>query len=166
MNLISSQKNRSILGIDPGLIVTGFSIIVVQNGKTYLKECGYLPLGSKKEIPIRIKLFYDFFKEKIEKNNITDLALETPFLGKNSAGFLKLGYLRGILYLLKEEYDLKIHEFSPRTVKQAITNFGGAEKEQVLKTLLHIFPELSTITIKKYDITDAVAVSLCAAWKN
>ena len=163
---MKSNHNRIILGIDPGLLITGFSIIIVCNGKMRLKECGYLPLNSKKEIPQKIKLFHDFFKEKLEKNTITDIALETPFLGKNSASFLKLGYLRGILYLFKEEYDVQLHEFSPRTIKQAVTGFGGAEKEQIFKTLLHIFPELRTISIKKYDITDAVAISLCAAWKH
>src|SRR5688572_27803838 len=90
MHVIPLQKNRIILGIDPGLSITGFSIILVHNGKIKLKECGYLPLDSKKEIPVRITLFHDFFKEKVQKNNITEIALETPFLGKNSAAFLKL----------------------------------------------------------------------------
>lgn len=159
-------KNRIILGIDPGLVVTGFSIMLVQNNKIYLKECGYLPLNSKNEIPLRVKMFHDFCQEKIKKHHVTEIALETPFLGKNSAGFLKLGYLRGIIYLFKETYNLKLHEFSPRSVKQAVTGFGGAQKDQVFKTLLHIFPELHKITIKKYDITDAIAISLCAAWQK
>jgi len=153
-----------ILGIDPGFSFTGFGIIKQEERKTYLVDYGYLSLPQKKHLSTRIGLFHTFFQEKIIQHKITDLALETPFLGKNAQNFLKLGYLRGILYLLADKSNLELHEFSPREVKQAITGFGGAQKDQVARVILQLFPKLDAP--KKSDVTDALAVTLCGLWRN
>jgi crossover junction endodeoxyribonuclease RuvC len=153
-----------ILGIDPGFSFTGFGIIKQEQTKTYLIDYGYLNLPTTKSLSIRIGIFHETFDEKIRKFQVSDLALETPFLGKNAQNFLKLGYLRGILYLLANTYNLPLHEFSPREVKQALTGFGGAQKEQVAHVVLQLFPQLTTP--KKNDVTDALAVTLCGLWRN
>lgn len=151
-----------ILGIDPGCIVAGYSIIKKEQQKTYLVDCGYLSMQATKPLHERVGIFHDFFAEKIIQYHVTDLALETPFLGKNAQNFLKLGYLRGILYLLATKHNLTIHEFAPREVKQAITGWGGAEKAQVARVIHQLFPSLASQ--KKADVTDAIAVSLCGLW--
>lgn len=153
-----------ILGIDPGFSFTGFSIIKYEQGKLFLLDYGYLKMSSKKTIPERISIFYHFFKDKILDNKIEALALETPFLGKNARTFLTLGYLRGILFLLTNEYQLILHEFSPREVKQLITGYGNAEKTQVARVVLRFFPTL--IMPEKSDVTDALAVTLSAIFKS
>ncbi len=88
-------------------------------------------------------------------------------MGKNAQTFLKLGYLRGILYLLTNQYDLTIYEFSPREVKVAVTGFGGASKEQVALMILSMFPKLNELgKIEKNDVTDALAVAICGVWQR
>jgi crossover junction endodeoxyribonuclease RuvC len=153
-----------ILGIDPGFSFTGFGILKQEQGKTYLLDYGYLKLPTGKTLPERIGIFYYFFHEKIIQWSVTELALETPFLGKNAQNFLKLGYLRGILYLLANNHALQLHEFSPREVKQAVTGFGGAQKDQVARVIVQLFPRLSFP--EKADVTDALAVTLCGLWRN
>lgn len=153
-----------ILGVDPGLRFAGFGIIKKELGKTYLLDSGYLTLSPTKSLAERVTLFHEFFEEKIIKWQVTDLSIETPFLGKNSQTFLKLGYLRGILYLLSHKNKLTLHEFSPREVKQSVTGFGGASKEQVARILKQLFPRLPDA--QKEDVTDALAVTLCGLWKN
>lgn len=153
-----------ILGIDPGLRFAGFGILKKEQGKTYLLHSGCLKLSPTKSLPERVTEFHDFFQQMIIKWQITDLAIETPFLGKNSQTFLKLGYLRGVLYLLSHKNKLVLHEFSPREVKQSVTGFGGASKEQVSRILKQLFPRLPNA--EKEDITDALAVTLCGLWKN
>lgn len=160
----STGTPKIILGIDPGLRISGYSVFQYHAHKTVLVDCGYLQLPEDEKIPVRIELFYTFFLKKISQIQATDLALETPFLGKNSQNFLKLGYLRGILYLLAQMHHLNLHEFSPTQVKQAVTGFGGASKEQVARILLQLFPSLPRP--KKFDVTDAMAVGLCGLWKN
>ena len=153
-----------IIGIDPGLRFSGFGIISNENYTTSLLDSGYLSLPSSKSLPERVALFHDFFIAKITSFHITDLALETPFLGKNAQNFLKLGYLRGIVYLLVQKNNITLHEYSPREIKQAITGWGGASKEQVARVILQLFPRLEKP--KKEDVTDALAISLCGMWKK
>lgn len=153
-----------MLGIDPGFRFAGYGVIKKDGRTTALLDCGYLKMSSSKSLDIRVGLFYEHFKEKIEQWQVTDLALETPFLGKNAQNFLKLGYLRGILYLLANQNGLKLHEFAPREVKQSVTGFGGASKDQVARIVLQLFPKLKAPD--KDDVTDALAVTLCGVWRN
>lgn len=152
-----------ILGIDPGFSITGFGIMSKHNQKTTILDCGVLTQSTRTSLSGRIGVFYEFFEEKIKQFNVTIIALETPFLGKNAQNFLKLGYLRGILYLLADRHQLTLVEFSPSEIKLAITGFGGASKEQVARMLTQLFKGLEMP--KKLDLTDALAVTLCGAWK-
>jgi len=153
-----------MLGIDPGFSFSGWGIVVEELGKTKLIAYGYLKLPTSKELPERIAIFYDFFTQKIKEHQVTDLALETPFLGKNAQNFLKLGYLRGNLYLLSHQHNIKLHEFAPREVKLAVTGYGGAEKEQVARMIIRMFN--ITQDIQKADVTDAIAVTVCGIWQR
>lgn len=153
-----------ILGIDPGLRFAGFGIAKKEHTKTFLLDHGCLNLPQKQPIPERLGLLHDFFMDKIIQYNITDIALETPFLGKNPQNFLKLGYVRGTLYLLAHKYNLKIHEFAPREIKQAITGWGGAPKDQVARVILSLFPKMEVP--KRDDVTDALAVTLTGLWRK
>ena len=153
-----------ILGIDPGLHISGYGIIKKENNKIILIEHGFLKMNPAKPLPERVGEFYAYFDNKIKIVGASDIALETPFLGKNAQNFLKLGYLRGILYLLGNQHNLKIHEFAPRQVKLSITGFGGASKDQVARVVVQLFPALKMPS--KNDVTDAIAVTLCGAWSQ
>ena len=153
-----------VLGIDPGFSFTGFGVIKKEGNRAYLLDHGILRLSSKLSLSERIGLFYTFFIEKIKQWSIQAIALETPFLGKNAQVFLKLGYLRGIIYLLADIYKIAMHEFSPREVKLSVTGYGNAPKEQVARVVMRLFPGLNAP--EKLDLTDAVAVTLCGAWKS
>ena len=153
---------KVILGVDPGLGVSGFGILAKDQGKVFLVECGFLKMSSTKPLPERVTQFHNFFTEKIKQHQVTELALETPFLGKNTQSFLKLGYLRGILYLLAHQHGLVIHEFAPMEVKRSVTGYGGASKDQVSRVILRLFPRLEVP--EKMDVTDALAVTLCGLW--
>lgn len=151
-----------VLGIDPGLQYCGYGILKKDGSKVTLLDYGYLALPPKKTIAFRLARIHSFFEEKIQLWNVTDLSLETPFLGKNAQNFLKLGYVRGLLYLLVENNSISIHEFSPREIKRGLTGFGGASKEQVACVILKLFPRMEKP--KKEDVTDALAVTLCGLW--
>jgi crossover junction endodeoxyribonuclease RuvC len=151
-----------ILGVDPGFSITGYGIMTKRGQKTIILDYGMLKLSPTLTLSKRIGIFHDFFDEKIKRFNITLIALETPFLGKNAQNFLKLGYLRGILYLLADRCQTGLVEFSPREIKKAITGHGGAQKEQIARVLIRLFQGLELP--KKLDVTDALAVTLCGAW--
>jgi crossover junction endodeoxyribonuclease RuvC len=151
-----------ILGVDPGFCFAGFGVLKKEANKSFLLDYGFLRLKPKNSLIERTGIFHNHFDEMIQKYNVTHLSIETPFLGKNAQNFLKLGYLRGILYLLCDRYKLEIHEFAPRQVKSALTGFGGASKEQVANVIMRLFPKLETPL--RDDVTDALAIMLCGMW--
>lgn len=153
-----------ILGVDPGLQNAGYSVASINSGKTSLIECGVLKLKPKDPLPKRVKEFNDFVKSLFKKYKIDHIALETPFIGRNAQTFLKLGYLRGILYLISEQENVTIFEFAPRQVKQAVTGHGGADKDQVQMMVKRLFPQVKDF--KTNDVSDAVAVCLCGLWQS
>jgi len=153
-----------ILGIDPGFIVSGFSILKKDGHAISLLNYGHLSMTSKQSIAERVEQFYNFYQEKISTYGVTHIAIETPFLGKNAAIFLKLGYLRGIVHLLANQNKLLILEFAPRQIKQHITGYGHATKTQLAHIVIKIFPKIK-LPIKE-DTSDAIAISLCAAWQT
>ncbi len=153
-----------LLGVDPGFRYAGFAVAQKDARRTAISDFGYLYLPQTKSLIERTGLFHEFFNQKIIAHGVTHLSLETPFLGKNTQSFLKLGYLRGILYLLAHTHSLEIYEFAPRQVKQTVTGFGGATKEQVAAVVHRLFPKLPAE--QKHDITDALAITLCGLWSQ
>lgn len=151
-----------ILGIDPGTRYSGYAILAPSGKSFAIVDVGCLTQSSAKPLPERILKFHDFFELLITQWGVTDLGLETPFLGKNAQNFLKLGYLRGILYMLAQKNKINILEFSPREVKCSVTGFGGASKEQVAVMVHRLFPQFTDPV--RADISDALAVALCALW--
>jgi len=151
-----------ILGIDPGFTATGYCILHKQKYSIIMLDYGFLKLSPNESLSSRIETFFSTLQQKIGQFGVTTIALETPFLGKNAQTFLKLGYLRGILYLLAEQHQLSILEFAPRQVKQTVTGYGAASKEQVAKVLSMLFPAIPKPL--KEDVTDAIAISLCGLW--
>jgi crossover junction endodeoxyribonuclease RuvC len=153
-----------LLGIDPGCRYAGYGIIKTEGSTIYLVEHGLLKLPQTHTLTHRVATFHDFFAEKINAHGVTDIAIETPFLGKNAQNFLKLGYLRGIIYLLSHKNLINLHEFSPTEVKQALTGYGSASKEQVARVLYQLFPRIPPF--EREDVSDALAVTLCGLWRG
>lgn len=153
-----------ILGIDPGFQYAGYGILKKEGRQALLLDYGYLSMSSSHSITQRIGIFYDFFEKKIDLWKVTLISLETPFLGKNAHNFLKLGYLRGIIHLLVHKNNIILKEFAPREIKQSVTGYGGASKEQVFRVILQLFPGMESPD--KEDVTDAIAVTLCGLWSH
>ncbi|MFH1831589.1 MAG: crossover junction endodeoxyribonuclease RuvC [bacterium] len=167
MSGLVMEPSKIILGIDPGFGTTGYAILKKDQNKATLLDYGYLSLPTQKHLSERIGIFYNFFNSKISELKITQLAIETPFLGKNVQTFLKLGYLRGALYLLADQHNINLFEFSPREVKAAVTGFGGASKDQVASMILRFFPKINQVkATAKSDVTDALAVCLTGFWMS
>lgn len=154
----------TILGIDPGFATTGYAVLRKYKGQTSLLDYGALTLSREAALSERIHEFYEVVNNKIARWHVNIIALETPFLGKNAQNFLKLGYLRGILHLLAHQHGTLLREFAPREIKMAVTGYGAADKQQVARVITRLFQGLEMP--KKLDITDALAISLCALWRE
>lgn len=167
--MIGSKKlfDMVVLGVDPGFSVTGYSIIAKKQSRVAVLDCGFLKMSSQKSLQERVGIFYETLKEKVITHDVSMIALETSFLGKNAQTFLKLGFLRGILYLIADQHRLTITEFAPREIKLAVTGSGAASKDQVAHMMIKLFPKLSEYPqTERPDVTDALAIGLCGVWNQ
>ncbi|MDY6278129.1 MAG: crossover junction endodeoxyribonuclease RuvC [Bacteroidales bacterium] len=152
-------KERIILGIDPGTNLLGFGIIRVTGRKAEYVDMGVLDLRKEKDAYSKLKAIYDCISEVCKTYQPDEMALESPFYGKNAQVILKLGRAQGAAMMAGLQYGIQVFEYAPRKAKEAIVGNGAASKEQVemmLEKTLGV--KLDT---KHLDATDALAIAMC-----
>jgi crossover junction endodeoxyribonuclease RuvC len=149
---------KIILGIDPGTVVMGYSIILAGKNITVI-DIDILKLPVKKDNHERLELIYKKVIELVSKHEPVELAIEAPFFGKNVQSMLKLGRAQGVAIAAAMSFGIPVTEYSPKRIKQSITGRGNADKEQVWQ-MLHNLVTLPDKP-KYYDASDALAVAIC-----
>ncbi|MEA3315328.1 MAG: crossover junction endodeoxyribonuclease RuvC [Campylobacterota bacterium] len=149
----------TILGIDPGTINCGYSILEVDKSKNSHKliEAGIIKMKSR-VLQEQILELVQGLNLILNKHSIDEVAIEDIFFAHNPKSVIKLAQFRGAMSLKILQEVGYFSEYTPLQVKKAVTGNGKSTKEQVafmIKKLLGIKKE-----IKPLDITDAIAVSL------
>ncbi len=150
-----------VLGVDPGSVTTGYGVVETDGRRHRLVERGALAAGQKLALPLKLRRIHQGIAGLIGRLHPDVLAVEDVFHSANTRTALVLGHVRGVVLLAGAEAGLPVHEYPPATVKQQITGFGRAEKDQVafmvtrMLGLSHACPP--------GDATDALAVALCHA---
>jgi len=153
------QKPVIILGIDPGTIIMGYSVIQVCNNTITILEMDVLKLTTSKDNYYRLQKIHQKVIQLMNEFNPTEFAIEAPFFGKNVQSMLKLGRAQGVAIAAAMEKGIAVTEYSPKKIKQSITGNGNADKEQVWLMLQRITG--LTEKPKHFDATDALAVAVC-----
>jgi len=151
---------KIILGIDPGTLMMGYSIVIVQNSKPELIEMDILKLSAKKDNYQRLEIIHKKVSDLIAIFHPHCFAIEAPFYGKNVQSMLKLGRAQGVAIAAAINAGLEVCEYSPRKIKQSITGNGNAGKEQVWLMLQRIL-SIGDKKIRYLDASDALAVAVC-----
>jgi len=156
----SQRDTIRVLGVDPGMVSTGFGLIEFETkGLPLHRESGVLrPRGTP--VSPRLQQIFRGLIRLIEAARPQFMAVERPFFGKNVKSAMLLGQARGVAILAAAETGLEVQEFSPLEVKQAVVGYGRADKKQIqamVRSLLGIHQELAA------DAADALAVALCLA---
>lgn len=148
-----------ILGVDPGTLVMGYSVIEAGKNSFSVKTIDVLKLSSKKDHYQRLQMVHEKITELVEHYSPHEFAIEAPFFGKNVQSMLKLGRAQGVAIAAAMSRNIPVTEYSPRKIKQSITGNGNADKDQVWKMLqrLTALPDKP----KYFDATDALAVAIC-----
>jgi len=156
-NLVSID--RIILGIDPGTNILGYGLIHNKDKKIDLITMDVLKLNKLTDQHLKLKTIFEETLAIIEKYKPDELAIESPFFGKNVQSMLKLGRAQGVAIAAALYKSIPVFEYSPRKIKQAITGKGNASKEQVASMLGRI---VCIETKPEYlDATDALGVAVC-----
>lgn len=156
-----AEKDRIILGIDPGTNVMGFGVIRIVGAKIEMMDMGILDLRKEGDTYLKLKKIYDFVILLIEKFLPDEFAIEAQFFGKNVQSMLKLGRSQGVAIAAALQRDLPIAEYAPLKIKMSITGNGAASKEQVAKMLVQYLKISEEKLLPQLDATDALAVALC-----
>ncbi len=148
-----------ILGIDPGLAIVGWGVVEYRSGK--FKTLGYgairTPAGTRTEE--RLAGIYRDLNTVIDHFKPDEMAVEELFFTNNITTGIRVAEARGIVLLCGEQKGLRIAEYTPMQVKQAVVGYGRAEKKQVMTMVTSI---LGLKEIPKPDDTaDALAIAVC-----
>jgi crossover junction endodeoxyribonuclease RuvC len=148
-----------ILGIDPGTAITGFGLIEVSNGRAKLVDAGVIRTPAKQELPTRLFTIYHELSELIAEFQPSCISVERIYFAANVKTAISVSHARGIVLLLAEINNLRIAEYTPLEVKQAITGYGRADKKQMQSMVARLL-SLNSIP-KPDDAADALALALC-----
>lgn len=149
----------TVLGVDPGTKTTGFGLVEATPGRPgTLIECGVIRTDPKQHMWYRLDTLFEGLMEVIERHGPSVMAVETVFYGKNARSAASLSQARGVILLAAARSGLEVREFTPASIKKAITGSGRAGKEQVaymVQKLLRLeSPPLPD------DAADGVAIAL------
>ena len=152
-------KEKIILGIDPGTNILGFGIVRVDEKGPHYVDMGVFDLRKIKDPFEKLANIFAGVSELIEEHHPDELAVESPFYGKNAQVVLKLGRAQGAALTAAVMKGIPVAEYAPRKAKIAICGNGAASKEQVA---MMIQKTLKVDLDPKYlDATDALAIALC-----
>jgi len=153
-----------ILGIDPGLQITGVGVIE-SDGRTsrYIHSANIRAKNIKDgdvSIPHRLGIIFSKLTDIIDQFQPDEVAIEEVFINKNASSSLKLGHARGAAICAAVHHGVQVSEYSARSVKQAVVGSGAANKDQIQHMVLRLLGLQGEF---QADEADALAVCLCHA---
>ena len=147
-----------IIGIDPGTGILGFGIIEIVKNKPVLVDGGVIRTPVKEDDAVRLQTIYDELTDIIAETNPDEMAVERLFFARNVTTAMTVAQARGVVLLTAMQAKLKIAEYTPMQIKQALTGYGKADKKQI-QEMVRIQLNLKDIP-KPDDCADALACAI------
>ena len=153
-----------ILGIDPGFAIVGWGIIDSERGRIYPVAYGAITTPAHTSLESRLLTIQSDLESLIEKYKPDEMAIEELFFNTNITTGIAVAEARGVILCTAHRLGVKISEYTPLQVKQAVVGYGKAEKHQVISmvTSLLKLPKPP----KPDDAADAVAIAICHSNSN
>lgn len=147
-----------VLGVDPGLIKTGYGIVKIENNNLSYVASGTVFTDTKIPIETRLTNIYNNIDNLIKLYRPDYFSIEETFVNNNPTSSLKLGQARGVAILAAGMNKLQVFEYKPNTIKKSITGVGKATKDQIGMMIKCLLPVASP---KTEDEADALAIAIC-----
>lgn len=153
------QKNNSIriLGIDPGIAITGWGVVDFDGRSCSAISYGAVLTKAKQPVEDRLNILFDDLCEVVDEFHPAIAAIEQLFYFKNAKTIITVGEARGVTLLAVKKGGLELFEYTPLQIKQAVTGYGRATKQQIQQMMKGIL-NLDEIP-KPDDVADALAVA-------
>lgn len=138
-NVLSSQKGcvrrarpvRRVLGIDPGLANTGFGVVDFCDGRYRMVSYGCITTKADQPRGERLLTIYSRLCAVIDEFQPDEAGMETLYFARNVTSALSVAEARGVVTLCLAQYNIKLGEYQPNQIKQAVTGTANADKELV-----------------------------------
>ena len=158
------EKIKRVIGVDPGLTITGFGILDYKGGQIRTVAFGTIKPPAKESLPNRLEYLNSHMTELLEKFEPNAFAIEDTFFSQNLKSALLLGQARGVLLLAAASKGIPSMDYAPRKVKQSVVGNGAADKTQVQYMVQQILK--MDEPPKPLDVSDAFAIGLCHINQN
>ena len=153
-----------IIGIDPGLVSSGWGIIESEGSSLRFVACGTIAPNTKLSLSERLLFLHRALNDILRTHQPQAAAIEETFVTANGASTLKLGQARGALMVTLAAGGLPVAEYATRLVKKAIVGTGTADKNQMAQMVGVLLPAArEALTACKHDAADALAIAICHA---
>ena len=170
---LHSFKNKKmlVLGIDPGTAICGYGFVELAGSRLRPHAYGAITTPSKMAVEKRLLKIYTELEVLIQKYAPDAMGVEQLFFNRNVTTAIPVGQARGIVLLAAAQNNIPIGERTPLQVKQSVTGYGKATKEQVI----YMVTKLLNLPAPPHpdDAADALAVAISAAhcvdsiaWRN
>jgi crossover junction endodeoxyribonuclease RuvC len=153
-----------IIGIDPGTATTGFGVIDYDRGQCRFVDAGVITTSPDHLMPDRLITLHEELTQIIAETKPDQASVELLYFSTNVTTAISVGQARGVILLTLAEAGLRIAEYTPMQIKQAVTGYGGAKKPQIqemVRTLLHL-----PVIPKPDDAADALAIAITLAHQS
>lgn len=152
-----------ILGVDPGINITGYAIIEKNGQKTILREGGVIRGKSQKTLPLRILEIYQNLEEVFDQWKPDVMAMEEIYSHyQRPKTAIIMGHVRGVIALLAAQRGIAVHDYPATTIKKILTGNGRATKDQMQRAIQTEF-HLAELP-QPADLADAIAIAVCHCW--
>lgn len=146
-----------VLGIDPGSVITGYGVIETDGIRSFHVDHGHIRIAGD-DLPEKLGFIYHEIDKLVTQWHPEEAGVEQVFMSNNAMSALKLGQARGAAICALVRHGVKVCEYTPRLVKQAVVGNGAAGKEQVQ----HMVGALLGINQKiQADAADGLAIAIC-----
>jgi crossover junction endodeoxyribonuclease RuvC len=150
----------TVLGIDPGLRVTGYAVIRYNGGSPEVREAGVLKTKDKDSFEKRLRTIYEGLDNIISEFCPDTISVEKLYSHyKHPQTAVVMGHARGMIYLCAANHNIPVESYASTRIKKSITGNGRASKQQIQKSVKSLL-RLKEIP-KPPDVADAIATALC-----
>ena len=150
------------LGIDPGTAICGYGFVEEKGSRLIAHEYGAITTSPKARPEDRLMTIYDSLDELIKKYHPDVMGVEQLFFNRNVTTAIPVGQARGVVLLAAAKNRIQLVERTPLQVKQAVTGYGTATKQQVIYMVTRLLnlPKPP----KPDDVADALAIGICTTY--
>jgi crossover junction endodeoxyribonuclease RuvC len=163
MNQVRPPSGPRILGLDPGLQVTGYAVLEARTGTPHVCEAGVVRSAEGRaatDMAQRLRYLYDGIVEVLEQFQPSIVVVEQLFAHyDHPRTAILMAHARGVMFLAAAQRGLSVVSYNATRIKKTITGHGRASKEQVQRTIQR---ELGLAKLPEPpDVADALAAALC-----